>query len=142
VHNRIETRIDASPEAVWRVLADFERYPEWNPFTPQVLGRCVAGADVRVLVKLGGEPFWMPRRVTKADENRCFEWVGRAWYSWMAPGQRAIMLEGKDGGTLIVDDEVVGGMGNLMSKSMRATLRQRMVEFGQGLKKAAEQRAA
>jgi hypothetical protein len=29
-----------------------------------------------------------------------------------------------------------------MSKSMRATLRQRMVEFGQGLKKAAEQRAA
>ena len=30
--------IDARPEVVWGVLADFERYPEWNPSLPSIAG--------------------------------------------------------------------------------------------------------
>jgi uncharacterized protein YndB with AHSA1/START domain len=139
MHNRIETRISAPRETVWRIIADFDRYQEWNPFTPQVIGKCAAGEDVRVLVRLEGEPFWMPRRVTKAVPDKHFEWIGTAWYSFMAPGQRALFLENDGmGGTLLIDDEYIGGLSAIMSKSLKATIRQRMVEFGQGLKTAAE----
>lgn len=138
MRNRVETRIRAPRETVWRVISDFTRYPEWNPFTPQVIGQCAAGQDVKVLVRLGGEPFWMLRRVTKAEPNRHFEWIGRAWYSFLAPGQRALMLEDDGDGTLLIDDEYIGGLSVLMSAQLRATLRQRMQEFGEGLRKAAE----
>ena len=58
--------------------------------------------------------------------------------AWMAPGRRAVTLHESEGGTLVVDDEYVGGLGALMSRSLCETLRQRMVEFGQGLKAAVE----
>lgn len=27
-----EIEIKATPESVWQLLTDFEKYPEWNPF--------------------------------------------------------------------------------------------------------------
>lgn len=38
--------IDAPPEAVWAVMVDFERYPEWNPFTVKVDAVLEMGARV------------------------------------------------------------------------------------------------
>jgi len=42
--------IDASPERVWAVLADFAAYPEWNPFTRKIVGSLQPGSrlDVRI----------------------------------------------------------------------------------------------
>ena len=31
-----EVEITASAERVWRELADFTSYPQWNPFTPRI----------------------------------------------------------------------------------------------------------
>jgi hypothetical protein len=139
LRNRIETRIQAPREAVWQLISDFTTYPDWNPFTPQVLGQCAAGEYVKVFVQLKGKPFWMPREVTKAEPNRHFEWEGRAWYSFLAPGQRKLMLEDlPDGGTLLIDDEYVGGISVVMPAEMREVLRSQMVAFGAGLKAAAE----
>ena len=38
--------IDAPQAFVWDVLVDFDRYPEWNPFTVRVDTRLEVGADV------------------------------------------------------------------------------------------------
>lgn len=139
MRNRVETRIKAPRDAVWRILADFPRYPEWNPFTPEVIGTCAAGEAVRVKVRLDGEPFWMKRAVTKAEPDRRFEWEGREWYSFLAPGQRTLTLEDDGaGGTLLVDDEYIGGVIALAPRKLGETIGQRMREFGAALKAAAE----
>jgi len=143
VRNRVETRINAPRDTVWKVIADFPRYPEWNPFTPEVIGRCAAGEEVRAKVKLDGDPFWMKRRVTEAEPDRRFVWEGREWYSALTPGLRSLTLEDDGaGGTLLVDDEYVGGLMVLAPRRLEETIGRRMRQFGAGLKAAAEARAA
>jgi hypothetical protein len=40
--------IDASVDKVWRVLADFSAYPEWNPYIRGMDGSLQTGAALRV----------------------------------------------------------------------------------------------
>lgn len=45
--------IEAPVETVWRVLTDFDRYGEWNPFTPSVKAELAMGARVDMRVTMG-----------------------------------------------------------------------------------------
>ena len=48
--------INASADAVWNVLADFERYPEWNPSLPSVSGDLRPGSTVSMTLAMPGRP--------------------------------------------------------------------------------------
>lgn len=50
---KAEIEIDASPEVVFDILTDLARYPEWNPFTPQIDSTLEIGTPVRMQVRLG-----------------------------------------------------------------------------------------
>lgn len=52
---RVERVIDAAPDAVFRVLADFKRYPEWNAFTERVIPRGSVGGTVELHVNMPGD---------------------------------------------------------------------------------------
>jgi uncharacterized protein YndB with AHSA1/START domain len=43
---RTEIEIAAPPERVWAVLADFDSYPEWNPFIRRIRGQPAAGSKL------------------------------------------------------------------------------------------------
>lgn len=58
--------IDAPIERVWATLVDFEGYPAWNPFTPEVRASLRVGAPVHMRVLMPGRA---PRRMT--------EWINR-----------------------------------------------------------------
>lgn len=45
--------IEAPVETVWRVLTDFDRYGEWNPFTPHVKAELTMGGRVDMRVTMG-----------------------------------------------------------------------------------------
>ena len=45
-----QTEIDAPVDDVWEVLADTERYPEWNPYHVRVDGPLAEGAKLEVEV--------------------------------------------------------------------------------------------
>lgn len=49
---RSQIDIDATPEAVFDILTDLERYPEWNPFTPHIDSTLEPGAPVRMQVRM------------------------------------------------------------------------------------------
>jgi uncharacterized protein YndB with AHSA1/START domain len=51
---RVERIIDAPVESVFRVLDDFERYPEWNRFTERVITDRVVGGPVELHVNMPG----------------------------------------------------------------------------------------
>ena len=36
---RTEITINTPPETVWKILMDFEKYPEWNPFVISIKGK-------------------------------------------------------------------------------------------------------
>jgi hypothetical protein len=42
----IRVEVDAPAEVTWEVVTDFDRYPEWNPFTVRVDTTGEVGADV------------------------------------------------------------------------------------------------
>ena len=45
---RTDIVIQASPAEVFAVLADFERYPQWNPYHRSVQGEFVEGAPLNI----------------------------------------------------------------------------------------------
>jgi hypothetical protein len=68
--------VQASPDAIWRVLADVERWPTWTPTTLQVdpltPGGLRVGARYRVT-----QPKLRPGiyEVTECTPHRAFTWV-------------------------------------------------------------------
>lgn len=47
-----EAEIDAPPDAVWRVLVDFDGYPRWNPFTIEARTTLELGSAIDMRVKM------------------------------------------------------------------------------------------
>ena len=49
-----EIEINASSEAVWNLLTDTSRFPEWNPFIRRVQGELKAGQKLAVFIQPSG----------------------------------------------------------------------------------------
>ncbi len=67
---RSEIEIDASPEAVFDILTDLERYGEWNPFTPRIDSSLEIGAPVRMRVRLRDDERLMTQVETVTANER------------------------------------------------------------------------
>lgn len=75
---RNERTIRAPIEHVWSVLVDFDRYPEWNPFTPGVTTDRRVGGPVKLEVRMGGRNLTMNETMAHYDEGRSVAW-GLRW---------------------------------------------------------------
>ena len=49
-----EIEINASSEAVWNLLTDTSRFPEWNPFIRRLQGELKAGQKLTVFIQPSG----------------------------------------------------------------------------------------
>lgn len=72
------THIDAPPEVVWQIIADFDRYPEWNPFITELHGALRPGARLRATFALAGrKPQTFRPRITILEPRHLLQWHGR-----------------------------------------------------------------
>lgn len=80
--------IDAPVEQVWQVLTDFEKYPDWNPFTPRIVGSPEMGARITLHVRMGGRHTRIqPEKITHLSPGRSFAW-GPLYPGWFLKGRR------------------------------------------------------
>lgn len=64
--------IDAPAALVWKVLTDFARYPEWNPFLPGCSSSLRPGDPIDLQVKLGARPQRQREWIVEHDPGRRF----------------------------------------------------------------------
>lgn len=85
--------IGATPEQVWRVLADFPAYPRWNPFMREVQGQARENERVRVHLRLPGGRAWTFRaRVTRAIPAAELRWRGGLWVRGVFDGEHTFII--------------------------------------------------
>ena len=109
----IDTRIDidAPPCEVYETLADFEHYPEWNPYHVRVSGSGNVGEPLEVRVaRPDGVVVDVPHvKLLEAERCRALVWGGGI------PGvfrgeHRFDLSERQDGGTHLSHTEVFSGL--------------------------------
>lgn len=123
---KIETEISilASPDQVWAVLADFGRYPEWNPFLRSIQGEQRVGATLEVRIQPpGGSGMTFRPEVLRFDAEKEFRWKGKLFVKGVFDGEHYFILQKKgEKETLMVHGEIfsgflVGMLSGMLSKT-------------------------
>jgi hypothetical protein len=104
------TQIDAPPLAVWAVLADFSRYPEWNPLFREASGEVAVGARItlRAVQPANGRLMTVKAKVTAADPGTELRWTSSL--PGIMSGEHSFELTAADAGTRLIQTEVYGGL--------------------------------
>lgn len=95
-----EIIINAAPEKVWKVFADFAAYPQWNPFITSLKGTPVAGEVLEVtLQQPGSSAMIMKPTVLQYQANKELRWIGKLFMSHIFDGEHAFVLQDNGNGT-------------------------------------------
>jgi hypothetical protein len=118
---RTETTINASPDTVWRVLTDFARFGEWNPFMDRAEGRAEVGEKLTIHMQpKGGRGMTFKPRVLVAEPGHELRWLGKLGPGGLFDGEHHFGLtELPDGSTRLTQEEhfrgiLVGVMGGTL----------------------------
>lgn len=133
--------IDAPPDEVWRILSDFARYPEWNPFIVSISGAAKPGRSLRVTLEPPGrKPMTFRPVVKSAVPGREFRWLGRMFVPGIFDGHHQFVLEDTDQGTRFVHRESFSGLlAGFVLRTMGEAIRKGFIQMNEALKERAEQ---
>jgi hypothetical protein len=86
--------IDAPADVIWRMLVDFDAYPDWNPFIRRLVGEAKVGARLEVTAQPAGrKPMTFRPTVQVAEANRELRWLGRVLVPGIFDGEHAFVIE-------------------------------------------------
>jgi hypothetical protein len=92
--------IHAPQSAIWAILADFDRYPEWNAFTPKIEGTLEINAKIILHVQFAGKAIRkQPEKVTDLQTGSAIAW-GSNYPAWFLKGTRWQVLETHPAGSV------------------------------------------
>jgi hypothetical protein len=87
-----EIGIDRPAAVVWDILADIERWPEWNPFA-KARGRLAMGERLEVEIAPPGQKAMTFRpTVVKLDPGAELRWLGRFGVSGIFDGEHGFRI--------------------------------------------------
>jgi len=106
---RTAVEINAPKEEVYAVLADIDRYPDWNPYHRKIEGEFVEGAALTVYVlRPDGKEVEVPPHMMRIVENQEVTWGGGI--KGVFYGVHSFILETTSGGnTLLKHNEDFSG---------------------------------
>jgi len=109
---RTEIEVDASPDAVWQVLADRAAYPEWNPFIISSTGELKAGAMItNVLKDTNGEETTFTPELLVVEPGKELRWIGKVAFGGIFDGEHSFRIEALPGGrSRLIHEEKFNGI--------------------------------
>lgn len=91
---KTEIVINSSASDVWKILIDFERYPEWNPFIKSISGEPTVGAKLQNFIQPpGSSGMKFTPTVLVAEENKEFRWLGKLLFGGLFDGAHSFIIE-------------------------------------------------
>ncbi len=82
-----EVEINASAAEVWKVITDFDRYPEWNPFVVAAQSSLKPGDPIDMKVKLLGPVQRQVEIILEVNEGKGFSYQMKP-FPWGALSSR------------------------------------------------------
>ena len=104
------TQIDAPPMAVWAVLTDLGRYPDWNPLFREASGEVAVGERItlRAVQPSNGRLMTVKAKIVAADPGAELRWTSNL--TGIMSGEHSFVLTPLDGGTRLAQTEIYGGL--------------------------------
>ena len=115
-----EVDIDASPEQVWKVLADRHDYPQWNPFIISSTGDLKVGDTITNVLRdtKGSETTFSPKLLA-VEPGKELRWIGKVPPGAIFDGEHSFRLEELPGGrTRLIQEEKFTGAAIPFTRSM------------------------
>ena len=89
-----EIIINASPKSVWKVLMDFENYPNWNPFIKSMSGSTTINQLINVELQLKGKKAMkIQPKVIKNRNEKELVWRGHLFVEGLFDGEHYFQIE-------------------------------------------------
>ncbi|HKY41161.1 MAG TPA: SRPBCC domain-containing protein [Polyangiaceae bacterium] len=137
---RTEVEINAPAAHVYRILTDFERYHEWNPFIPSIAGKLQVGQQLALEVSLPeGKSYLLKPRITQLTEDAELRWRGSYLFPFLLQAEHFFLVaERGERQTRFVQGENFSGLLLRFAGSMLTLTARGLVYMNQALKKRAE----
>ncbi len=108
---KTEIIINAEIEKVWRILVNFEKYHEWNPYIKSISGNKKVGEQLLVNIHPpGGNETTIKTLILKFEENKEFRWLGKLLFNGLFDGKHYFKLSTNNGMTTLMHGEEFSGL--------------------------------
>ena len=109
---RTEIEIQAPAAAVWKVLLDFERYAEWNPFIVKLAGEPTQGARLSATMSLPetAKELHLRPHVLVCEPERELRWRSHLGLKGLLDREHFFRLNESNGRTRLAHGEDVTGL--------------------------------
>ena len=135
-----EIVINAPAACVWKVLIDFEAYPEWNPFIRQVTGKAEPGEKLTIQMRLGNHTMTIKPTILFEQPQRELRWLGHLFIPGIFDGEHSFVIEPLGGRKVrLIQSEEFNGLLIPFSKGLLDETKQSFYEMNRALKERAEQ---
>jgi len=139
-----EIEIHASPERIWEILSEFQRYPEWNPFIRSVQGTLAVGERITAYLQPpGGFGMKIHPVILNVVPEREFRWTGHLFIRGLFDGEHVfeIQLRGIDHGLFIQHEYFSGLLIPFIVTMLNTNTARGFADMNKALKARAEQPA-
>ncbi len=90
---RASVEINAPASRVWKILTDFPRYREWNPFVRWIKGKPKKGERIQVRVQPSGyRGMAFNATISKAEKNKELRWIGHLFIPGLIDGEHVFQI--------------------------------------------------
>ena len=136
---KTEIIIRTTPEKIWTILTDFEKYPQWNPFITSIKGKVERGKKIQVRIEPpNGKGMTFNPTVLTKDENRELRWLGKFLFSGLFDGEHKFeLIENGNGTVTFIQSEKFTGI--FVGLFNPEKTQQGFTEMNKKLKELAEQ---